>query len=43
MVTLLLDTGRVDVNSGDKYGRNPLSYAATDEMRKLLRRHGARD
>lgn len=43
MVTLLLDTGRVNVNSVDKDGRTPLSYTPFDELRKLLRRHGARD
>lgn len=41
MVTPLLDTGRVDVNSVDKDGQTPLSYATSDEVRELLRRYGA--
>ena len=29
MVKLLLDTGKVDVNSKDNYGRTPLLFAAS--------------
>lgn len=43
MATLLLNTGRVDIDSVDKDGRTPLSYASSDEIRQLLRRHGACD